>query len=139
LTEEKEMNKKTRANCLNCQELKVLSSFLNGAYCVKCVVDRCPDGPRLRGARRCLIPGCANHTDEGDFVGDLCGPCHSYLVKNKGVHSQAYRNERAKAGWRAIGLYLSQNPTVRFERADDGRVAICLMVDPPLPFARTIR
>src|SRR5271157_4526851 len=53
---------------------------------------------------KCLIPGCSNHSDEGSFVGDLCMPCHSYIVANDGVHSQAYRNEIAKAELRRISI-----------------------------------
>jgi hypothetical protein len=30
--------------------------------------------------RKCLVAGCTNHTDEGQFVGDLCGPCHSMIT-----------------------------------------------------------
>jgi hypothetical protein len=64
----------------------------------------------LRGAKRCVVPGCVNHTDEGDFVGELCAPCHSYIVHNEGTHSQAYRNEVAKANLRSIAKWLSDNP-----------------------------
>ena len=47
----------------------------------------------LRGARRCAVPGCLNHSDQGVFRGDFCAPCYDYVVKNEGRHSQAYRND----------------------------------------------
>jgi len=120
---------KSKVKCLHCQKIsrEGIGSLLNGSYCMRCVLSRGIGGSHLRGARRCMIPGCLNHTDEGDFVGDLCAPCHSYLVLNKGVHSQAYRNERSKATWREISQFLSRNPNVKIERSDDGRMAVCLM------------
>lgn len=42
--------------------------------------------------KKCIVKDCRNHTDEGEFVGDLCFPCHEFIVNNKGAHSQAYRN-----------------------------------------------
>ena len=41
---------------------------------------------------KCLIPGCGNHSDEGNFVGEVCRPCYDYLKYKKGKDSQAYRN-----------------------------------------------
>jgi hypothetical protein len=38
--------------------------------------------------RECVIPGCTNKSNQGDFVGDKCSPCN---MMDK--HSQAYRNE----------------------------------------------
>jgi hypothetical protein len=32
--------------------------------------------------------------DEEDFVGDLCAPCHEFVATGRGIHSQAYRNDR---------------------------------------------
>jgi hypothetical protein len=60
-----------------------------------------PAKTSLRG-RRCLIPGCANRTNQGLFIGRLCYPCYSYLIENKGIHSQAYRNELVKSSFRAF-------------------------------------
>lgn len=31
-------------------------------------------------SKKCLVLGCANHTHEGRFVGDLCGPCHEMIT-----------------------------------------------------------
>jgi hypothetical protein len=39
------------------------------------------------------VQGCENATDMGDFVGNLCLPCHSFLARGEGIRSQAYRNE----------------------------------------------
>lgn len=44
---------------------------------------------------RCIVFGCLNHKDEGTFVGDLCGPCHNFIVTGKSDvagSSQIYRN-----------------------------------------------
>ena len=45
---------------------------------------------------KCVVKDCMNHTNEGPFVGDLCGPCWDYLTNGNGVHSQAYRNAHPK-------------------------------------------
>jgi hypothetical protein len=29
---------------------------------------------------RCLVHGCTNFSDQGEFVGDLCAPCHKILT-----------------------------------------------------------
>lgn len=44
--------------------------------------------------KKCIVMNCANHSDEGEFVGDLCSPCHEFVTSGRGVHSQAYRNSR---------------------------------------------
>lgn len=41
---------------------------------------------------RCIVSDCENHTDEGGFIGDLCGPCHLFVTTNKPNNSQACRN-----------------------------------------------
>ena len=41
---------------------------------------------------RCIVKDCKNHDHEGKFVGSLCFPCHEYITKAEGRHSQAYRN-----------------------------------------------
>jgi hypothetical protein len=89
--------------------------LLNGQYCHSCVMycaNLAINGIKfhLRGARSCVIPGCDNRTDQGDFVGDLCAPCHSYIADNEGTHSQAYRNEIFKASMRSIAKWLTDNP-----------------------------
>ena len=47
---------------------------------------------RSRFRKRCIVLNCENHTNEGDFVGELCSPCHGYITKGTGTCSQAYRN-----------------------------------------------
>jgi hypothetical protein len=46
------------------------------------------------GRKKCIVMDCANHTDEGKFIGDLCAPCHEFVATGRGVHSQAYRNAK---------------------------------------------
>lgn len=29
--------------------------------------------------KKCLVKACPNHSDEGQFIGDLCSPCHIAL------------------------------------------------------------
>lgn len=95
-----------KVKCRHCQKPKHPYSLLNGDYCEMCVenhavmIIRAVRASHLVGARKCLIPGCQNHTDEGKFIGDLCFPCHDYVFKNKGVDSQAYRNEITKSNLR---------------------------------------
>ena len=42
--------------------------------------------------RRCIVKDCVNHTNEGEFIGTMCSPCHQFITTGEGVHSQAYRN-----------------------------------------------
>ena len=48
----------------------------------------------------CIVKGCRNHKHEGHFVGDLCGPCHTFITAGEGKYSQAYRN--AKREWQGL-------------------------------------
>lgn len=41
---------------------------------------------------KCIVKGCKNHTHEGQFIGDLCKPCHEFITTGNGHHSQAYKN-----------------------------------------------
>ena len=52
--------------------------------------------------KKCIVMNCANHSDEGEFVGDLCSPCHEFVTSGRGVHSQAYRNELVKERLRTV-------------------------------------
>ena len=42
--------------------------------------------------KRCIVWNCTNKTSEGSFIGDLCSPCHQFIVSGEGRYSQAYRN-----------------------------------------------
>jgi len=50
--------------------------------------------PAASKARKCIVMGCANHANEGTFIGDLCSPCHAFVASGEGIHSQAYRNAK---------------------------------------------
>jgi hypothetical protein len=39
--------------------------------------------------RECIAKGCNNHSDEGEFVMDLCRPCYTKLTSGKGRHGEA--------------------------------------------------
>lgn len=43
---------------------------------------------------KCIVKDCENHKHQGRFVGDLCSPCHAFITRNEGKHSQAYRNSQ---------------------------------------------
>ena len=45
---------------------------------------------------RCIVKDCQNHEHQGRFIGSLCSPCHEYITKGEGRHSQAYRNAHRK-------------------------------------------
>jgi len=49
---------------------------------------------------KCIVKDCINQTHEGQFVGELCAPCHKFVTTGNEVHSQAYRN--AQRTW--VGL-----------------------------------
>jgi hypothetical protein len=55
-------------------------------------------GQRRKGGwmKTCIVKGCRNTTDGGNFVGDLCVPCYEYIVHGEGIYSQAYRNACAQ-------------------------------------------
>ena len=36
--------------------------------------------PDMKENKRCLVPNCTNRPSQGTFVGNLCGPCHDYIV-----------------------------------------------------------
>ena len=44
---------------------------------------------------QCIVHNCENTDDPetgGEFVGNICSPCHEYITTGKGDCSQAYRN-----------------------------------------------
>jgi hypothetical protein len=44
-------------------------------------------------AKKCIVPQCFNYKHQGQFVGDLCLPCHHTLMDpSSSRHSQLYRN-----------------------------------------------
>lgn len=50
-------------------------------------------GGAAAGAK-CAVDGCPNTTDQGEFVGTLCFPCHNFVSGrgDRAMSSQAYRN-----------------------------------------------
>lgn len=44
--------------------------------------------------RKCIAHACSNMTNEGQFVGNMCYPCHSFVTTGKGPHSQVFRNAK---------------------------------------------
>lgn len=41
---------------------------------------------------RCIVHNCENHPSQGEFVGNMCSPCHSFITTGRGTFSQAFRN-----------------------------------------------
>ena len=41
---------------------------------------------------KCAVKDCENHSNEGQFVGLLCLPCHRFIAGDGGLYSQAFRN-----------------------------------------------
>lgn len=72
--------------------------------------------------RKCIIMGCANHTNEGTFVGDLCSPCHKFVTSGEGIYSQAYRNAKKISPKTHLVLGLRFLP----KKDDDRRTLACL-------------
>lgn len=52
---------------------------------------------------KCIVKHCENTADEGEFVGDLCYPCHAFITTCTGTESQAYRNTEPVFDERDIG------------------------------------
>lgn len=40
--------------------------------------------------KRCIVYGCTNYEGEGEFVGDICYPCHRMLVSGIITPSSAF-------------------------------------------------
>jgi len=79
-------------------------------------------------AKCCIVYLCENRADQGDFVGDLCAPCHAFVTgkrwpptgpfgaarpsapvgaSHRYRYSQAYRN----AITLAVQVLLADDPT----------------------------
>ena len=43
-------------------------------------------------SKRCVVKFCENRSDHGNFVGDICAPCHAFIAEGRGVHNQIFRN-----------------------------------------------
>lgn len=87
--------KVVKKTCLNCNHK--FTTGMNG-YCSACVELVVTGREQLQGREKCVVAGCENHTDQGEFVGSLCFPCHDFLsnVSSPFTSSQAYRNEQAR-------------------------------------------
>lgn len=58
----------------------------------------------MKKAICCAVVGCVNRSDQGEFVGLLCAPCHYYISGqgDEARSSQAYRNAALYARTREI-------------------------------------
>jgi hypothetical protein len=41
---------------------------------------------------KCAVKDCENYSNEGQFAGLLCLPCHRFIAGDGGLYSQAFRN-----------------------------------------------
>ena len=82
-----------RKKCLHCG--RKFTVGMND-YCNDCVEMSIADHEELRGRQKCVVHRCENYTDQGEFAGSLCVPCHHYLSDPdcKDTSSQALRNEQ---------------------------------------------
>lgn len=93
----------TNAVCFNCGKRMKFRSARNGLYCSKCWRACAEKGIPMKHSFKCVIPGCSNRTDQGDFAGNLCVPCCRYVMGETLANtSQAYRNELVKSNLRLI-------------------------------------
>lgn len=51
----------------------------------------------------CLVQGCENKRSQGEFVGDICKPCHTFITRSEGTNNQVYKNAVKSAYERLIG------------------------------------
>lgn len=73
------------------------------------IAKKVEENEKPRIARSCIVYRCENHSDEGVFIGDLCGPCHAFVASpfKASRYSQAYRN----AVRMALTILVSDDPT----------------------------
>ena len=87
--------------CQHCHKRYCTSSYDEQRpsldYCPSCWNIDTPN-VKLEGTVTCIVPGCENRTDLGDFDGPLCLPCADFIRGKKSPFSQAYRNEVARFG-----------------------------------------
>jgi hypothetical protein len=92
--------------CFNCGGRCKKKKAHNGLYCGRCWETYAQAGEPMSHSLKCGVPGCVNRTDQGEFVGIFCAPCHSYIVGTRAggekSPSQAYFNELVKNNLRAI-------------------------------------
>jgi len=103
--------------CFGCGKRAPRKTAYNGMYCRRCYVRFIACGLPARHSLTCAVPGCTNRTDRGDFVGDMCAPCHDYVVGKRAggdrSPSQAYRNELVKGNLRLISAADARRRHVR--------------------------
>jgi hypothetical protein len=44
-------------------------------------------------ADKCIVHGCSNHTSQGRFVGEMCGPCHTMITTGKMMPTDSFLNQ----------------------------------------------
>jgi len=61
----------------------------------------------------CIVKGCSNNSTEGEFIGDLCVPCSTYLTTgNIGPTDSFLRDIRKEAfvvGWYNCADFLNSD------------------------------
>ena len=57
----------------------------------------------------CIVKDCKNRSDQGGFVGDLCGPCHRFITQGIGTHSQVYKNAKRVLGMKMASVELTDD------------------------------
>lgn len=60
-------------------------------YLVDCKVESIDKNPK-----KCVVKGCTNKTNEGNFVGDICAPCHEYMTKHNVSKELIHIEDRMK-------------------------------------------
>lgn len=45
---------------------------------------------RYQPRKRCIIPDCENHRDEGTFIGDMCFPCAAYSKYSRRFYNDCH-------------------------------------------------
>jgi hypothetical protein len=46
-------------------------------------------GSTIKSSHKCIIRGCTNHKDEGNFVGDICSPCYQMITSGDSSKNSA--------------------------------------------------
>ena len=41
----------------------------------------------IKNSRICIVKGCLNYSNEGEFIGDLCVPCYEMLTTGRIHHA----------------------------------------------------
>lgn len=80
---------------------------------------------------KCIMKGCTNHQDQGEFRGDLCLPCYNNVTTGKigkgstVLHDMQKRNDKLKEKLKKTAKKLTENVLLTLKKPSPSVHLLC--------------